>query len=100
MQQEHNALILHTNIALQLQKFCTSESFHQRLEAEQSLLRCDDSADTIVEDSLIKKQLISKAMRLMCLRTWTNETKQKVYDNFKREFLQSYGFEHIHTLAN
>jgi hypothetical protein len=100
MQQEHNALRLHTNIVAQLQKFCTSESFHQRLEAEQNLLRCNDSADTIVEDSLIKKQQINKAIRLLCLRTWTNETKQKVHDNFKREFLQSYGYEHMLTLNN
>ena len=51
------------------------------------MLSCGDAKEEYIEDSIVRKQVYSKCLRLLCLRTLTNDIKQKQYDHFKREIL-------------
>ncbi|XP_027432729.1 vacuolar protein sorting-associated protein 33A isoform X2 [Callorhinus ursinus] len=57
--------------------------------------------NSYIEDCIAQKHPLIKVLRLVCLQSVCNSgLKQKVLDYYKREILQTYGYEHILTLYN
>uniref|UniRef100_A0A8C6PLH4 Vacuolar protein sorting-associated protein 33A n=1 Tax=Nothobranchius furzeri TaxID=105023 RepID=A0A8C6PLH4_NOTFU len=80
-----------------------SEAFFDNLTVEQEFMTGvdTDKANTYIEDSIAQKDPLIKILRLVCMQSVCNNgLKQKVLDHYKREILQTYGFEHILTLNN
>lgn len=73
------------------------------LQTEQELLSGveTDKVHPFIEDSIAKKQPLLRVLRLLCLQSLANSgLKLKVLEHYKREIIQTYGFQHILTLSN
>uniref|UniRef100_A0A667HH84 VPS33A core subunit of CORVET and HOPS complexes n=1 Tax=Lynx canadensis TaxID=61383 RepID=A0A667HH84_LYNCA len=80
-----------------------SEDFFDKLTVEQEFMSGidTDKVNSYIEDCIAQKHPLIKVLRLVCLQSVCNSgLKQKVLDYYKREILQTYGYEHILTLYN
>ncbi|XP_029366506.1 vacuolar protein sorting-associated protein 33A isoform X2 [Echeneis naucrates] len=80
-----------------------SEAFFDNLTVEQEFMTGvdTDKVNTYIEDSISQKDPLIKILRLVCMQSVCNNgLRQKVFDFYKREILQTYGYEHILTLNN
>lgn len=103
MQAARGSLANHTSIAELIKDVTTSEDFFDKLTVEQEFMSGidTDKANSYIEDCIAQKHPLVKVLRLVCLQSVCNSgLKQKVLDYYKREILQTYGYEHILTLHN
>ncbi|MEQ2238939.1 Vacuolar protein sorting-associated protein 33A, partial [Ilyodon furcidens] len=80
-----------------------SEAFFDNLTVEQEFMTGvdTDKVNTYIEDCISQKDPLIKILRLASMQSVCNNgLKQKVLDYYKREILQTYGYEHILTLNN
>uniref|UniRef100_A0AAQ5ZZT2 VPS33A core subunit of CORVET and HOPS complexes n=1 Tax=Amphiprion ocellaris TaxID=80972 RepID=A0AAQ5ZZT2_AMPOC len=103
MQAARSSLANHTSIAELIKDITTSEAFFDNLTVEQEFMTGvdTDKVNTYIEDCIAQKDPLIKILRLVCMQSVCNNgLKQKVLDYYKREILQTYGYEHILTLNN
>ncbi|XP_008575689.1 PREDICTED: vacuolar protein sorting-associated protein 33A [Galeopterus variegatus] len=103
MQAARGSLANHTSIAELIKDVTTSEDFFDKLTVEQEFMSGidTDKVNNYIEDCIAQKHPLIKVLRLVCLQSVCNSgLKQKVLDYYKREILQTYGYEHILTLHN
>nr|XP_014339614.1 PREDICTED: vacuolar protein sorting-associated protein 33A [Latimeria chalumnae] len=103
MQAARSSLANHTSIAELIKDITTSDEFFDNLTVEQEFMSGieTDKVSVYTEESITKKDPLIKILRLVCLQSVCNNgLKQKVLDYYKREILQTYGYEHILTLNN
>ncbi|OZJ04384.1 hypothetical protein BZG36_02405 [Bifiguratus adelaidae] len=104
LEEERAALQTHTAIAEDLIKTTVSAEFNRMLEVQQNLIAgiLDSTKDTDYIEELINKGApLIQVLRLLCLLSLTQGgIKPKNYEFFKREIMQSYGYEHMHTFRN
>ncbi|CAL9708472.1 unnamed protein product [Knipowitschia caucasica] len=103
MQAARISLANHTSIAELIKDITTSEAFFDKLTVEQEFMTGvdTDKLNMYIEDRIAQKDPLIKILRLMCMQSVCNNgLKQKVLDFYKREILQTYGYEHILTLNN
>ncbi|KAM5187626.1 vacuolar protein sorting-associated protein 33A isoform 1-T1 [Callospermophilus lateralis] len=103
MQAARGSLANHTSIAELIKDVTTSEDFFDKLTVEQEFMSGidTDKVNNYIEDCIAQKHPLTKVLRLLCLQSVCNSgLKQKVLDYYKREILQTYGYEHILTLYN
>ncbi|XP_064434379.1 vacuolar protein sorting-associated protein 33A isoform X2 [Mirounga angustirostris] len=103
MQAARGSLANHTSIAELIKDVTTSEDFFDKLTVEQEFMSGidTDKINSYIEDCIAQKHPLIKVLRLVCLQSVCNSgLKQKVLDYYKREILQTYGYEHILTLYN
>eukprot|EP01113_Clastostelium_recurvatum_P011387 TRINITY_DN15799_c0_g1_i3.p1 TRINITY_DN15799_c0_g1~~TRINITY_DN15799_c0_g1_i3.p1 ORF type:complete len:477 (+),score=100.85 TRINITY_DN15799_c0_g1_i3:704-2134(+) len=96
-------LATHTSICSNIAGIASSDAFHQRIQHEQNILcgRDEEEAFAYIESSIVRGAVMLRVLRLMCLASLTqNGLKAKWYDQLRRSFLHTYGFEHISTLIN
>uniref|UniRef100_A0A674ESA6 Vacuolar protein sorting-associated protein 33A n=1 Tax=Salmo trutta TaxID=8032 RepID=A0A674ESA6_SALTR len=80
-----------------------SEAFFDNLTVEQEFMTGvdTDKVNTYIEDCIAQKDPLIKILRLVCMQSVCNNgLKQKLLDYYKREILQTYGYEHMLTLNN
>uniref|UniRef100_A0A2K6DRC4 Vacuolar protein sorting-associated protein 33A n=1 Tax=Macaca nemestrina TaxID=9545 RepID=A0A2K6DRC4_MACNE len=95
MQAARGSLANHTSIAELMKDVTTSEDFFDKLTVEQEFMSGIDidKVNNYTEDCIAQKHSLIKVLRLVCL--------QSVFlEYYKREILQTYGFEHMLTLHN
>ncbi|XP_007936331.1 vacuolar protein sorting-associated protein 33A [Orycteropus afer afer] len=103
MQAARGSLANHTSIAELIKDVTTSEDFFDKLTVEQEFMSGidTDKVNNYIEDCIAQKHPLIKVLRLVCLQSVCNSgLKPKVLDYYKREILQTYGYEHILTLYN
>uniref|UniRef100_A0A8C2XAI8 VPS33A core subunit of CORVET and HOPS complexes n=1 Tax=Cyclopterus lumpus TaxID=8103 RepID=A0A8C2XAI8_CYCLU len=103
MQAARSSLANHTSIAELIKDITTSEAFFDNLTVEQEFMTGveTDKVNPYIEDCIAQKDPLIKILRLVCMQSVCNNgLKQKVFDYYKREILQTYGYEHILTLNN
>uniref|UniRef100_A0A8C0ZZL1 Vacuolar protein sorting-associated protein 33A n=1 Tax=Castor canadensis TaxID=51338 RepID=A0A8C0ZZL1_CASCN len=103
MQAARGSLANHTSIAELIKDVTTSEDFFDKLTVEQEFMSGidTDKVNNYIEDCIAQKHPLIKVLRLVCLQSVCNSgLKQKVLDYYKREILQTYGYEYILTLNN
>ncbi|XP_052023778.1 vacuolar protein sorting-associated protein 33A isoform X1 [Apodemus sylvaticus] len=103
MQAARGSLANHTSIAELIKDVTTSEDFFDKLTVEQEFMSGidTDKVNSYIEDCIAQKHPLIKVLRLVCLQSvCSSGLKQKVLDYYKREILQTYGYEHILTLNN
>ncbi|CAI9744345.1 sorting-associated 33A-like isoform X2 [Octopus vulgaris] len=60
-----------------------------------------DKPNPFIEDCIAREVPLLKVLRLICTQVYCNNgLKQKVLDFYKREIIQTYGFQHLVTLTN
>ncbi|KAL1243029.1 Vacuolar protein [Trichinella spiralis] len=103
LQASRSAAALHTSVAELIKEVIASDEFSNTLSCEREFLNCIDSnsLSTFIEQCINKKEPMLKVLRLMCLQSLTNAgLKTKLYDQYRREFLQSYGYHTCFYLLN
>ncbi|KAK5172224.1 Vacuolar protein-sorting-associated protein 33 [Saxophila tyrrhenica] len=102
-QAEQASLKIHTSLAEELMKVTRSELFNQMLEVQQNLLAGSDPSATHenIEELIARDVPFKTVLRLLCLESClSNGIRSRDLENFKRQILQAYGFQHVLTLAN
>ncbi|KAK9475410.1 Sec1-like protein [Dipodascopsis tothii] len=104
LQAEHQSLRLHTNLAEEIVSRTQNDIFNKCLEIQQNLVASGLDTLTLhesLEDLVSKFVSIKTVLRLVCLECLVNGgMKEKDLAFFKKEILQSYGYEHILTFDN
>ncbi|KAL1231223.1 Vacuolar protein [Trichinella pseudospiralis] len=98
LQASRSAAALHTSVAELIKEVIASDEFSNTISCEREFLNCieSNSLSAFIEQSINKKEPILKVLRLMCLQSLTNAgLKTKLYDQYRREFLQSYGYQYL-----
>ncbi|XP_053982157.1 vacuolar protein sorting-associated protein 33A [Hylaeus volcanicus] len=97
------SLAKHTTIAEMIKEVTDSSSFLESLQVEQELLNCidTDKPNAYIEDMIAQQQPLLKVLRLLCIQSLTNSgLKPKLLDYYKREIIQTYGYQHLPTILN
>ncbi|CAG8459081.1 4227_t:CDS:10, partial [Scutellospora calospora] len=103
LQLEHNSLRIHTGIAEEIMAYTVTPEFNRALEVQQNLVAGIDvnTQNEYIEEMINRQAPITQVLRLLCLQSLVNGgLKQKFFEFFKKEILQTYGFEHLQTLLN
>ncbi|CAI2165487.1 1983_t:CDS:10 [Funneliformis geosporum] len=103
LQSEHQSLRTHTGIAEEIMAYTVTPEFNKALEVQQNLAAGIDInlQNDHIEEMINRQVPIVQVLRLLCLLSIVNGgLKQKSFEFFKKEILQSYGFEHLQTLLN
>ncbi|KAF4532459.1 hypothetical protein B566_EDAN003034 [Ephemera danica] len=97
------SLATHTSIAEMIQELTDSSAFREALQLEQDFVNGvdTDKVHPLIEDLIAQKEPLIKVLRLVCMQSACNSgLKSKVLDYYKREIVQTYGFEHLLSLIN
>lgn len=103
MMKTKNLLSNHMSIAEGIKNVTDTPEFLDALHAEQEIfLGVDpDRALSYIENAIAHKKPLNKILKLICMQSFTSSgLKQKVLEYYKREIIQTYGFQHILTLMN
>ncbi|EFR03156.1 vacuolar protein sorting-associated protein 33A [Nannizzia gypsea CBS 118893] len=102
-QAEHSSLKIHTNLAEEIMRHTRSDTFRRNLGVQQNIAAGADSTsqyDTI-EELIARDVPITTVLRLLCIESCINGgLRPRDLDNFKKQILQGYGYQHLLTLSN
>ncbi|CAG2167401.1 unnamed protein product [Oppiella nova] len=93
----------HTSLAELIKEVTDEESFYETIHTEQSFVNCEDTdkSNPYIEDCIARVDPLVKILRLICIQCFTNNgLKSKVLEFYKREVLQTYGYQHVLTFNN
>ena len=96
-------MFLDTTIAEMVKEVTDSNEFLESLQVEQELLNCidTDKPNSYIEDAIAQQKPLLKVLRLLCIQSLTNSgLKPKLLDYYKKEIVQTYGYQHLPTLLN
>ncbi|XP_042904838.1 vacuolar protein sorting-associated protein 33A [Parasteatoda tepidariorum] len=103
MQAAKKSLATHTSMAELIKEIIDSEMFLNSLQTEQEFMNGldTDKTNAHIEDCIAREEPFIKVLRLICLQSLTNNgLKPKQLDYYKREIIQTYGYQHCLTLNN
>ena len=101
LEQDRANLSIHTGLAQAIMRETGSERFARVLEIEQNLVAGVGLAEqqNAIEELINMEAPLATVVRLMCLLSVVGGgLKPKTLEFFKREILQTYGFEHLPLL--
>ncbi|RZC60943.1 hypothetical protein C5167_022701 [Papaver somniferum] len=93
----------HIGLTQHLATFTSKPSFSGKLDMDHAIVDGEsyDICFEYIEEMIHKQEPIVNVLRLLVLFSITNSgLPKKKFDYIRREFLHSYGFEHIATLCN
>ena len=93
----------HTSMAELIKEVTDTEEFYEMLETEHEFINCieSDKSNIYIEDCIAREEPLVKVLRLICIQCFVNNgLKAKVLEFYKREILQTYGYNHLLTLNN
>lgn len=103
-QSEQQSLKIQVGMAQEIEKQTLySDSFSRVLEIQQNLIAgADPSSQHDAIEELISRDIpLPTVLRLLCLEsTIAGGLRQKDLDNFKRQILHAYGYQHLLTLSS
>ncbi|KAI0225757.1 Vacuolar protein sorting-associated protein 33A [Lamellibrachia satsuma] len=103
MQAARTSLSTHISIAQMVKELSGTDEFLDALHTQQDFFKGTDTdkPSAYIEDCIAKQEPILKVLRLVCIQCISNNGfRQKLLDYYKREIIQTYGFEHMITLQN
>jgi len=101
MQAAKKSLANHTSIAELIKEAIDAEEFGQTLATQQTFYCLDtEKENSYILDCIAKQDPLLKVLRLICLQSLCNDGLRKtVFDSYKKEIVQVYGFEHLLSLT-
>ncbi|GAA5905682.1 tethering complex ATP-binding subunit VPS33 [Sporobolomyces salmoneus] len=103
LQNEHQALRLHTSLTEEIMKLTSTEEFNTALEVQQNLVAGLDlsTQESTIRDLINQEAPLLTVLRLLCLYSLiSGGLKPKILEEFKREILQTYGHCHLPLLLS
>lgn len=118
LQKQRTSQANHTSMIELIREFTNTEEFSEmcfvsflllscqfliilNFQCENELLNCfeTDAISPYIEACISRSESLSKVFRLIAIQSFCgNGLKQKVLDFYKREIIQTYGYEHMLTL--
>lgn len=100
LQSRHASLRLHTFLTEFLLAQSTTERFNHALEIQQNIVAGLQPTQQMqaVEELMLEEAPPLVVLRLACLSSLVSGLKSKWLDNFRRDFVQTYGFEYFGLL--
>ncbi|KAI9320900.1 Sec1-like protein [Dichotomocladium elegans] len=92
---------LNTGIAEQIMEYTITEEFSKILEVQQNVVAGIDGVKEpdYIEEMINRQKPLIQVLRLLCLMSLAQGgLRVKLFDHFRREIVQAYGYEHIETL--
>ncbi|KAL1963117.1 hypothetical protein VTN77DRAFT_8660 [Rasamsonia byssochlamydoides] len=99
-QQEHQSLKIHTNLAEDIMRQTRSDIFRKVLEVQQNNAAGSDPTyqHENIEELIARDVPLKTVLRLLCLEScMSGGLRPKDLENFKRQILQAYGYQHLLT---
>ncbi|GAA5873302.1 hypothetical protein JCM1840_000022 [Sporobolomyces johnsonii] len=103
LQSEHQALRLHTSLTEQIMAVTATDEFNTALEVQQNLVAGVDlsTQENSIRELINQEVPLKTILRLLCLYNLVSGgIKPKVLEEFKRDILQIYGFDHLPLLLS
>ncbi|KFD55174.1 hypothetical protein M513_03815 [Trichuris suis] len=101
LQAERRSAATHTTIAEMIKEVTISDLFIETLSCEQAFLNCIDtnSLNSWILSCIHRNAPIFQVLRLICLQSLVGGgLKRKVFDQYRKELVQQYGYQHLMTL--
>ncbi|KAM5463331.1 Vacuolar protein-sorting-associated protein 33 [Microsporum audouinii] len=102
-QAEHSSLKIHTNLAEEIMRHTRSDVFRRTLGVQQNIAAGAESTSQyeIIEELIARDIPITTILRLLCIDSCINGgLRPRDLENFKKQILQAYGYQHLLTLSN
>ncbi|KAK2813186.1 hypothetical protein FQN50_000864 [Emmonsiellopsis sp. PD_5] len=99
-QAEHTSLKIHTNLAEEIMKQTRSDVFRRSLEVQQNIAAGSDPTyqHETIEELIARDVPLTTVLRLLCLEScMTGGLRPRDLENFKKQILQAYGYQHLLT---
>ncbi|XP_065201520.1 vacuolar protein sorting-associated protein 33A [Planococcus citri] len=93
----------HMTVAEMIKEQTDSEDFRESVKNEHEMLLgiVSDRVHPYIEDCMAQKVDVIKVLRLICIQSIVScGLKPKILEQYKRDIIQTYGFQHILTLTN
>ncbi|GAA5919703.1 hypothetical protein JCM1841_000755 [Sporobolomyces salmonicolor] len=103
LQSEHQALRLHTSLTEQIMAVTATDEFNTALEVQQNLVAGVDlsTQENSIRELINQEVPLKTILRLLCLYNLVSGgIKPKLLEEFKRDILQTYGFDHLPLLLS
>ena len=103
-QSEQQSLKIQVGLAQEIEKQTLhSDTFSRVLEIQQNLIAGTDpsSQHEAIEELIARDTPLPTILRLLCLESCVSGgLRQKDLDNFKRQIMHAYGYQHLLTLSS
>ena len=99
-QLEHQSLRVHTNLAEEIMRNTRSDIFRKILEVQQNNAAGADPTyhHDAVEELIARDVPLKSVLRLLCLEScMSGGLRPRELENFKRQIVQAYGYQHLLT---
>ncbi|PKY01571.1 putative vacuolar sorting protein [Aspergillus campestris IBT 28561] len=99
-QLEHQSLRVHTNLAEEIMRNTRSDIFRKILEVQQNNAAGADPTyhHEAVEELISRDVPLKSVLRLLCLEScMSGGLRPRELENFKRQIVQAYGYQHLLT---
>ncbi|ORX57239.1 vacuolar protein sorting-associated protein 33A-like protein [Piromyces finnis] len=103
LRAEHQSLRLHTNMTEEIRKYTLDQDFNKFLEVQQNFVAGITSHNHVeyIEEMINNQQSIQQTIRLLGLLSLVSGgVRAKSFEFFRKEIVQTYGYQHIITLDN
>ncbi|SCZ99564.1 BZ3500_MvSof-1268-A1-R1_Chr3-1g06103 [Microbotryum saponariae] len=103
LQNEHQSLRLHTALTEKIMTVTGGDEFNTCLEVQQNTIAGADLAtqEATIRELINQEVPLYTVLRLLCLYSLVSGgLKQKVLEEFKKEILQTYGYQHLTLLTH
>ena len=103
LQAARTSQSIHTSMAELIKKETDKESFMTTVHNEHDLVNGvdTDKSNQYIEDCIARQEPLVKVLRLIAIQSnCNNGLKPKIYEFYKREIFQTYGYHHIQTMNN
>lgn len=101
-QLEHQSLRVHTNLAEEIMRQTRSDIFRKILEIQQNNAAGTDPTyqHESIEELIARDVPLKTILRLLCLEScMSGGLRPKDLENFKKQILQAYGYQHLLTFT-
>jgi len=99
LQLDKKRLSTHIEIFQSITSITSRRSFVLQWQSEQAMIERGVSDYDLLENGIARELPMLRVLRLMCLQSMCCGGFRK-YDEFRREVLQTYGYEYVFTLDN
>lgn len=103
LQEDKRNLEMHINIVQYINALIGKTAFRKYVQTQLGILAGDDEKTTLayIEEMIDRQEPLIKVLRLLCLQSLTqNGLKKGVFENIRRDIIQSYGLEALLVLNN
>jgi|TARA_B100000795_G_scaffold264247_2_gene244493 hypothetical protein len=92
-------LAMHIDLIQSITNVTSRREFISQWQSEQAMIERGQVDYDLLENAIAREMPMLRVLRLLCLQSMTCGGFRK-YDEFRREILQTYGYEYVFTLDN